>query len=482
MKSREVQFEESPVFLKSILNSALDGIMSFQSVRAADGEIQDFRWVYVNEIALSMVGLPAEKLINQQLLDIMPENKETGLFDKYKSVVETGNSVVLEQHYPGLEEDKWFKISAVKLEDGFTVTFQDISEYKTALVEADSTDERFRTLFEESMDPIFTANEQYELMDANKSLSILFGYSANELKKFSIRRLFQSEDDFSSFKALVNQSGGVDEVEFSLITKDGQVKPCCINCVLLEDAALGHRIFLGVIRDITKRKLAERGILRAEKLAVTGKIARSIAHEVRNPLTNLTLALDQLRDEVPEEVEDADLYFSIIKRNADRIGKLISDLLNSSKPKSLNRLSQPVNQVLRAALDLVTDRLKLQDMELTLDLSDEPIEYPLDTDQFRVAMVNLFVNAIEAMRPNEGHLTVQSLAEEKVILIVIRDNGRGISQENINQLFEPFYTAKKEGTGLGLTTVQNIINSHGGEIDVSSELDRGTTFTITLPR
>lgn len=482
MKPNEAHLVESPVFLKSILDSALDGIMSFQSIRSEDGQIQDFRWVYVNEIALSMVGLPVEKLINQNLLTVMPENGETGLFDKYKSVVETGESLVFEQHYPSLEEDRWFKISAVKLEDGFTVTFQDISEYKLALVEVGSTDERFRTLFEESMDPIFAADDQCKLMDANKALSALFGYAPDELKNFKIQRFFQNEDDFNTFIMLVRRGEGVEEVEFQLLTKDGQIKSCCINCVLIEDASLGHQIFLGVIRDMTKRKLAERGILRAEKLAVTGKIARTIAHEVRNPLTNLTLALDQLRDEVPEEVEDADLYFSIIKRNADRIGKLISDLLNSSKPKSLNRLSQPVNEVLHSSLDLVSDRLKLQDMELTLELTEEPLDYPLDTDQFQVAIVNLLVNAIEAMRPGDGHLTIQSLAQDRSVLIIIRDNGRGISQENINQLFEPFYTAKKEGTGLGLTTVQNIINSHGGEIDVSSELDQGTTFTISLPR
>ena len=139
MKSTEIEFEKSPIFLKSILNSALDGIMSFQSVRAADGEIQDFRWVYVNEIALSMVGLPEEKLINQQLLDIMPENKETGLFDKYKSVVETGKSVVLEQHYPGLEEDKWFKIylSEMSKLESFGKTELSVSE-KEMLAEQSS--------------------------------------------------------------------------------------------------------------------------------------------------------------------------------------------------------------------------------------------------------------------------------------------------------------------------------------------------------
>lgn len=481
MNSSETNLEQNPVFLRSILDSALDGIMSFKSVRSEDGDIQDFRWVYANEIALDIVGLPADKLIDQKLLDIMPENRETGLFNRYKSVVETGKPLVFEQHYPGLNEDKWFKISAAKLEDGFTVTFQDISEYRSALVEAGSTYERFRTLFEESMDAIFTTNDAYELMDANKALSDLFGYSPEELKGLSIGSLFEREDDFSAFKALINKQTGVEELEVNLIGKGNNIKPCIINCVLLDDEALGHRIYLGVIRDITKRKIAERSILRSEKLAVTGKIARSIAHEVRNPLTNLTLALDQLRDEIEEEVEDADLYFSIIKRNADRIGKLISDLLNSSKPKTLNRLSQPVNNLLEEAINLVVDRLRLQDMELTTELTTEEIAYPLDTDQFKVALVNLLINAIEAMKPNEGHLSIQSSVDDHGINITISDNGKGISQDNINQLFEPFYTAKKEGTGLGLTTVQNIIHSHGAEIDVTSEVGVGTTFTITLP-
>lgn len=472
----------SPVFLKSILDSALDGIMSFQSIRSSDGEIEDFRWVYANHIALDIVGLSAEKLIHQRLLAVMPENKETGLFDRYKSVVEDGRPLIFEQLYPGLEGDRWFKISAVKLEDGFTVTFQDISSYRTARAKADSTDERFRTLFEESMDAIFTTNETYQLIDANRALSELFGYTTDQLDRLDFGRLFHSKEDFAAFKEIINRQDGADEVEVRLKTKAGKIRQCLINCVLLDDEALGHRIFLGVIRDITKRKQAERSILRAEKLAVTGKIARSIAHEVRNPLTNLTLALDQLKEEISGEVEDAELYFSIITRNAERISKLISDLLNSSKPKSLNRLAQPINTLLRSALDLVADRLKLQGMQLTLDLMRDEVEYPLDTDQFQVAIVNLLVNAIEAMNPHEGHLTVKSTEEEQMIHIIIGDNGRGISQDNINQLFEPFYTAKKEGTGLGLTTVQNIIHSHGGEIDVSSQVGQGTTFTISFPR
>jgi PAS domain S-box-containing protein len=330
------------------------------------------------------------------------------------------------------------------------------------------------------MDPIFTANDQLELIDTNKSFGLLFGYQPNELNGLPIQQLFQHAEDFEVLQSLVKEGLAVDEEEYFMVTKSGETRPSVINCVSFEDEALGHRIVLGVIRDVTKRKLAERGILRAEKLAVTGKIARSIAHEVRNPLTNLTLALDQLRDELPDEYEDADLYFNIIQRNADRIGKLITDLLNSSKPRALERRSHTVNELLRSSIDLVSDRIKLQEMGMTIDLQDDSVHCQLDADQFQVAIVNLLVNAIEAMRPREGHLTVKSYQKADCMYVTIQDNGRGIAPENLNQLFEPFYTAKKEGTGLGLTTVQNIINSHGGEIDVVSEIQQGTAFTISL--
>ncbi|MFT7270292.1 MAG: two-component system, sporulation sensor kinase E, partial [Roseivirga sp.] len=237
----------------------------------------------------------------------------------------------------------------------------------------------------------------------------------------------------------------------------------------------------GVIKDVTRKKKADQEILWAEKLSMTGKIARSIAHEVRNPLTNLSLALEQLKDEVPEDIEDAELYFNIIKRNADRIGTLVTELLDSSKPKSLQLKGQSLNDVVLESMALVSDRIKLQNMTLVQNYHTSLPMIALDRDQIKIALLNIFINAIEAMKPDIGELRVTTYQEENEIVLEVSDNGKGIPKENLGKLFEPFFTAKKGGMGLGLTTFQNIIQSHLGKVRVTSELGFGTSFFISFP-
>ena len=107
--------------------------------------------------------------------------------------------------------------------------------------------------------------------------------------------------------------------------------------------------------------------------------------------------------------------------------------------------------------------------------------FRLDKDQFKIALLNLFINAIEAMEPSKGVLLVATAKTNDHLLLSISDNGKGISEEDLRHLFEPFFTGKSEGTGLGLTTVQNIIHSHKGNIYVESELGKGTVFSLKFP-
>jgi signal transduction histidine kinase len=238
--------------------------------------------------------------------------------------------------------------------------------------------------------------------------------------------------------------------------------------------------YLGVIRDITRKKRAEKQLLQAEKLSMTGKIARSIAHEVRNPLTNLSLALEQLKDEV-DNTDDADLYFDIIKRNAGRISKLIDDLMNSSKTREMKLEPVELDKVVNEALQLVKDRLKLKNIKLKTDLEQVNQKLNLDSEQIRNALLNLFINAIEAMEPDKGVLEISTAFNDDEAKIEVRDNGKGIPEKHLNSLFEPFFSNKEKGSGLGLVSVQNIVNAHKGNIDVSSEMGKGTTFTIYIP-
>jgi len=471
----------SEQFINSIIDTAFFGIMAFKSVRNEKGEIKDFEWIFANKTAARIVKHSIPEIVGSRMLHLLPGNLETGLFDKYKSVVETGNSISIEQHYQADNMDIWFQIRASKLGDGFTATFQDISESKKAQAEIETQERKYQKLFEESIDAIYLLDEKFNFLKVNNAFLRLFSFTDEEIAGAPVSKLFQVEHDYKQFKELLEKGSKVDELEVILLTSEKAGKSCLINSVSVFDEERQMVNYLGVIRDMTRRIQAEQDIIRAEKLSMTGKIARTIGHEIRNPLTNLSLALDQLKEEIPEDAEEADLYLGIIERNSNRIEKLINDLLNSSKPKELNLQKLSINQLIDDTLSLVRDRLHLREMTLQEKFTHQDFRLPLDKDQFKIALLNLFINAIEAMEPSKGILTISTKRTEDHLLLSISDNGKGISETDLKHLFEPFFTGKNDGTGLGLTTVQNIINSHQGKIHVESEIGKGTVFHLQFP-
>lgn len=344
--------------------------------------------------------------------------------------------------------------------------------------ELDEKEKRYRSLFERSIDPIFLANNDLKLVDVNESFLDFFDLSRNEALKLYVEDLFLETDDFDHFRATLKAAEQIRDFEIVLSNKRGDKKACLVNCVFIPDQASEFCCYQGIVHDLTERKKAERDMLIAEKLSMTGKIARTIAHEVRNPLTNLTLALEQLKDEMPKENESVKLYSDIIERNAARIEQLIGEMLNSSKPKELNVELVKIKDVMEETLALATDRIKLNQMKLETFFDQELPRVLLDKEKIKIAFLNIVINATEAMEPGKGVLLVEAKKNGRFVIVTIKDNGKGIAPEDIEKLFDPFYTAKQGGMGLGLTSTKNILSSHSADIDVTSVVNGGTTFSI----
>jgi signal transduction histidine kinase len=218
-----------------------------------------------------------------------------------------------------------------------------------------------------------------------------------------------------------------------------------------------------------------------EKFAATGRIARTIAHEVRNPLTNINLAVEQLQSELKGKgAESADLMLQMISRNSTRINLLITDLLNSTKFTDLVYQRVSVNQLLDETLELAKDRIMLKNITVSKDYAEDICDISVDVERIKIAFLNIIVNAIEAMEPGKGILQLRTLSQDNKCVIAITDNGPGIDEESVSKVFEPYFTSKTRGTGLGLTNTQNIILNHNGHISLESKKGVGTTFTIQL--
>ncbi|HEY2101982.1 MAG TPA: ATP-binding protein, partial [Chthoniobacterales bacterium] len=252
---------------------------------------------------------------------------------------------------------------------------------------------------------------------------------------------------------------------------------------------------LAVITDITALKRLELQIRRSDRLASLGTLSAGMAHEIKNPLVSIKTFAQLL----PERYSDSDFretFSNLIVHETDRIDSLVNQLLRFARPAKPLLRPMHVHEVLEKTLLLVQHRLYQKEIKLTRSWDAEVDTTRADADQLEQVFLNFFLNAMDAMRRG-GELTVAtqirsgdplvsqlSVAGEdahEALCISIRDTGDGIRAEDIPHVFDPFFTTKDYGTGLGLSVVHGIIEEHGGQIEVESELSKGTAFHIFLP-
>ncbi len=348
------------------------------------------------------------------------------------------------------------------------------------LKELDEKEKKYRSLFERSVDSIFLADKNLKIILVNNSFLKLLDYTTEDAYARDLKDLFVHSDDYLYFFESLTQFEHIKNYELVLRTKGGDKKICLLNCIYIPDQTVEFCCYQGILHDITYRKEAENELLQAERLALTGKMARTIAHEVRNPLTSLNMALHQLRCEMPSDNETLSLYGDIIERNANRIEHLVNEMLLSSKPKELQLELCSIQDILDCTISLALDRLKLNQIELQTKFGKNLPKILIDKDKVQIALLNIMINAVEAMEPGKGTLAIESnCADDKSIIDVsISDNGYGIDPSDLEKLFDPFFSKKQSGMGLGLTSTKNILNSHKAVVKVASEKGKGTTFNI----
>lgn len=329
---------------------------------------------------------------------------------------------------------------------------------------------RYRSIFENSIDVIFITDKDGNFIDISNSATKLLGYSREELLQMKVHQLFE-RDLYSSLVS--NELYQRDEI--TLYTKSNEKVLCILTSSIHRDG--DQEYYQGILHDVTKRRKTEQQLINSEKLSITGRIAHIIAHEVRNPLTNVTLSLEQLKNEFQAN-EDSFIYFDIIKRNCERINQLITELLNSAKPAHNQFSKYSVNKLVDESLDLAKDRIKLKGIAIEKDYDENIGDIYVDAGSVKTAILNIVLNAIEAMAHIKGKLKITTTQNDNKCTLTIADNGSGMSSEILERLFEPFYSSKPNGIGLGLTSAQNIIYNHKGSIDIESEIGKGTTFII----
>lgn len=337
---------------------------------------------------------------------------------------------------------------------------------------------KFRSIFELASDPFLLIDDEGKILEVNPAF----------LKKFG-KKGYNSDFEENFFKDLLPEKSSrqeLDDMFFNgeelydmeaLMTVDHGHTINSLISIVKQDVS----IFQVLIKDLSAIKAKEEEDLNLKKFSSTGRIARLLAHEVKNPLTTILLSADQLHLELPEDVlaESGDLI-DVIRRNCDRINHLVTQLLDSTRFTELDSKPHSINTLLDEALEHVQDRIEFKCITIIKQYQADICDIQVDGEKVKIALINLIVNAIEAMPEHTGKLILKTTVRNGLCRIEIRDNGEGIPKENVERLFEPFFTSKATGSGLGLTNTQNIILSHGGSIRVKSEVGRGTSFLISF--
>jgi two-component system sensor histidine kinase HydH len=285
---------------------------------------------------------------------------------------------------------------------------------------------------------------------------------------------------FSGLKESLDRGESISEKEMECEFTEDKVVPVSVSAskIINEEGQFVGKVL--IIRDLGEVRRLQDEIRRKEKLAAIGGLAAGVAHEIRNPLSSIKGIASYFKSKYDENSDDQEAA-GVMIQEVDRLNRVISELLEFARPTQLSLKSTDVSDLLEHSVRLIQQEAAAKGITIKLNLSQKQLVADLDSDRFSQCLLNLYLNALQAMDTG-GRLTIEnSVTEEGFIKIEIRDTGSGINSEDFNKIFDPYFTTKTKGTGLGLAIVHNIVDAHNGEIRVRSVSGQGTTFTIIIP-
>jgi len=505
--------EEDWLQLAAIVESSQDAIIG----KTLDGIITSW-----NKGAERLYGYSAEEVIGRSVAILTPPEN----LDEVPALLERLQQGDRIDHFETERISKEGKRISVSLTispirrgpgaaGGFSTIARDITERKQADTARQASELRYRRLFESARDGILILNgDSGQIIDVNPYLIEMLRYSKGELLGKELWEVGTFKDIAASKAAFVELQTR-DYVRYDdlpLESSEGVV-------TRVEVVANGYlegevRVVQCNIRDITPRKMAEevlketnqhleqtlaqlqaktldlaamtQQLWQASKLATMGELAASIAHELNNPLATISLRIESLADQCAHD-EEKSRALEVIAGEVERMGRLIGSLLQFSRRSHQEISTLDVREEIEDSLELVEYHLRSQKVEVVREFDTTLPAIHADSQQLRQVFLNLLTNASDAM-PHGGTLVVRVRsvkAENEVtgVRIELGDSGPGITADNLQKIWEPFFTTKVEGkgTGLGLAISRRVIEEHHGTISIESQLGQGTTVTIFLP-
>lgn len=506
---------ENKARLSGIIDSAMDTIITIDA---------DQRIVMFNKAAEEMFRCQSAEVIGQSLDRFIPARFRPSHSKDIRKFGETGvttRAMAASRQLSGLRGDgEEFPLEAsisqidVEGEKLYTVIMRDISEKTRALEALRASELRYRRLFESAKDGILILDAvNGQIVDANPYLMEMLGYSKEEIVGKELWEIGAFKDIVASREAFdeLQRHGYFRYEDLPLQTQGGEVRE--VEFVSNSYIAGRIRVIQCDIRDITERKQAEAALKetnqqleqalgelqettndltamtqqlwQASKLATMGELAASVAHELNNPLTTVTLSVETLMTQLAGDEKNLTTLDTVLQES-ERMAGLVSNLLQFSRRSHAQISTLNITEELSSSLNLIDYHLRSGNVKVVKDIAADLPTIQADRQQLLQVFLNLLTNASDAM-PHGGTVTVRirpgRLNGQPAVGIEFVDTGTGIETTDLHRIWEPFVTTKPEGkgTGLGLAICRRTIEEHRGTIEVESEPGLGTTFRILLP-
>lgn len=333
----------------------------------------------------------------------------------------------------------------------------------------------YEALFNQTSDCVVVFDLQGRVMAVNKKFEELHQWGQEEIIG-EVAPMVSEEDRrnlLDMFQRII-QGEEISGVDIIMMRKDESTFFANVSVFPLKDDSGVIIAYVGIGRDVSENKKAEELLRKSEKLSIVGELAAGIAHEIRNPLTALKGFMQLLKAKNTDYVE-------IMLAEIERINCIVDEFMSLAKPHSIHFVSVNMNKLIKDVVSFMQPQAHLHGVGMIVESSVDINEFICEPNQLKQLFINLIKNAIEAM-PNGGVVTITvDRNEEGNVGIKITDQGLGISEDGLIRLGEPFYSAKENGTGLGLVICHRIVEAHQGTLSFESKLQQGTTVEIRLP-
>lgn len=483
---RTKQLQDNAKFLQNLFDTAHTGIIIYKPVYDKNREIIDFQYERVNQVIIDQYE--RNDLVGSFFTDINPHEPDFGVFAALKRTFLTGEKADFEVFYDLDGYNNWFRIITTKQNDYLITSLEDITHRKRESEKLRESVRFIKQLAKTSPDVIMLFNLYEEKISfISRDLASKPGMKKKDILGMNLLDILPFIHPLEREKAMgfhhniiASKSHDIVEIEFRLKGKKQTWEWFNARGKVFMRTKKGKVCeYIVLLRNINEQKKTQKALLDAEKLSIKGEVARTLAHELRNPIASIGMATDILLDDNGGTKKDKEAYIKIIKKSTKTLNQLVTDLLSLSNYTEAIFKKICLSKVLEDTLKMAEDRIYLAGIKVIKNYK-KGYFISADIEKLKIALLNIIVNASEAMEPDEGILHLSINKDNDKVCLCMEDNGCGIDKEQQHKLFDSFYTQKAGGMGIGLSSVKTILEEHDAVIKVKSEPKKGTAFTITF--